>query len=153
MLHISNNGLLSLVCSVVFINAEKIKISKICDANFIEPEGIESIKIVPVLNWGQYLIKITMEVVDICWYWFWIRLSIVLTTYFPSAIYQTCMTQKQPSRVVLRKRYSDNTQQIYRRRPMPKCNFNKVALQLYWNRASAWVFSCKFAAYFQKTFS
>ena len=66
MLHISNSGLLSLVCSVVFINAEKIKISKICDANFIEPEGIESIKIVPVLNWGQYLIKITMEVVDIC---------------------------------------------------------------------------------------
>ena len=25
---------------------------------------------------------------------------------------------------------------------------NKVALQLYWNRTSAWVFSCKFAAYF-----
>ena len=66
MLHISNNGLLSLVCSVVFINAEKIKISKICDAIFIEPEGIESIKIVPVLNWGQYLIIITMEIVDIC---------------------------------------------------------------------------------------
>ena len=28
-----------------------------------------------------------------------------------------------------------------------------VALQLYWNRTSAWVFSCKFAAYFQNTFS
>ena len=27
---------------------------------------------------------------------------------------------------------------------MPKCDFNKVAL---------WVFSCKFAAYFQNTFS
>ena len=26
-----------------------------------------------------------------------------------------------------------------------------VALQLYWNHTSAWVFSCKFAAYFQKT--
>ena len=25
--------------------------------------------------------------------------------------------------------------------------------QLYWNRTSAWVFSCKFAAYFQNTFS
>ena len=36
---------------------------------------------------------------------------------------------------------------------MPKCDFNKVALQLYWNRTSAWVFSCKFAAYFQNTFS
>ena len=30
---------------------------------------------------------------------------------------------------------------------MPKYDFNKVA------RTSAWVFSCKFAAYFQNTFS
>ena len=36
---------------------------------------------------------------------------------------------------------------------MLKCDFNKVAKQLYWNRTSAWVFSCKFAAYFQNTFS
>ena len=36
--------------------------------------------------------------------------------------------QKQPSRGVFRKRYSENMQQIYRRTPMPKCNFNKVAL-------------------------
>ena len=36
---------------------------------------------------------------------------------------------------------------------MPKCNFNKVPKQLYWNRTSAWVFSCKFAAYFQNAFS
>ena len=28
-----------------------------------------------------------------------------------------------------------------------------VSLQLYWNRSSAWVFSRKFAAYFQSTFS
>ena len=35
---------------------------------------------------------------------------------------------------------------------MSKCDFNNVALQLYWNRISAWVFSCKFAAYFQNTF-
>ena len=41
-------------------------------------------------------------------------------------------------------------QQIYRTRIL-KCNFNKVAKQLYWNHTSAWVFSCKFAAYFQKT--
>ena len=25
-------------------------------------------------------------------------------------------------------------------------------LQLYWNHTSAWVFNCKFAAYFQNTF-
>ena len=43
-------------------------------------------------------------------------------------------------------------QQIYRRTTMPKCDFKKVALQLYWNRILAWVFSCTFAAYFQKTF-
>ena len=40
---------------------------------------------------------------------------------------------------------SENLQQIYRRTPMPKCDFNKVA--------KAWVFSCKFAAYFQNSFS
>ena len=39
--------------------------------------------------------------------------------------------QKQPSRGVLRKRCSENMQQIYMRTPMPKCDFNKVALQLY----------------------
>ena len=43
-------------------------------------------------------------------------------------------------------------QQIYRGTPMPKCDFNKVAKQLYWNRTSAWVLSCKFAAHFQNTF-
>ena len=30
-------------------------------------------------------------------------------------------------------------QQIYRRTPMPKCDFNKVALQLYWYGTSVWV--------------
>ena len=37
--------------------------------------------------------------------------------------------QNQPSRGVLKKRCSENMQQIYRRTPMPKCDFNKVALQ------------------------
>ena len=35
---------------------------------------------------------------------------------------------------------------------MSKCDFIKVAKQFYWNHASVWVFSCKFAAYFQDTF-
>ena len=43
-------------------------------------------------------------------------------------------------------------QQICRRTPMPNCDFNKVAKQLYWNHTSAWVISCKFAAYFWKPF-
>ena len=38
--------------------------------------------------------------------------------------------QKHPSRGVLRKRYFENMQQIYRRTPMPKCDFTKVALNL-----------------------
>ena len=60
--------------------------------------------------------------------------------------------QRQPSRGVLRKSSSENMHQIYRRTPMPKRDFNKVAKQLYWNQTSASVFSCKFAAYFQNTF-
>ena len=35
--------------------------------------------------------------------------------------------------------------------PMQKCHF-QVAKQLYWNHTSAWVFSSKFTAYFQKVF-
>ena len=35
--------------------------------------------------------------------------------------------QKQSSRGFLRKEYSENMHQIYRRTPMPKCDFNKVA--------------------------
>ena len=34
--------------------------------------------------------------------------------------------KKQPSRAVLKKRCSENMQQIYWRAPMPKCDFNKV---------------------------
>ena len=60
--------------------------------------------------------------------------------------------QKQLSRGVLRRRCAENMQQIYRRISMSKCGFNKVAKQFYWNHALAWVFSGKFAAYFQKSF-
>ena len=69
--------------------------------------------------------------------------------------------QKQPPRDVPRKRCSENMQQIYWRTPMLKCDFNKivncdfnkVVKQLFWNRTLVWVFSCKFAAYFQTIFS
>ena len=49
-------------------------------------------------------------------------------------------------------RCSENMPHVYRRTPMLKRDFNKVALLLYWNRTSAWVFSCKFAIYFQNNF-
>ena len=39
--------------------------------------------------------------------------------------------EKQLSRGVLKKRWSENIQQIYRRTPMKKSEFNKVAKQLY----------------------
>ena len=38
---------------------------------------------------------------------------------------------KKPSKGVLKKRCSENMQQIYRGTPLPKCDFNKVAKQLY----------------------
>ena len=61
--------------------------------------------------------------------------------------------QKQLFRGVLSKKCCKNMQQIYRRTSMLKCDLNKVALQLYRNHTLAQLFSCKFAAYFQNTFS
>ena len=60
--------------------------------------------------------------------------------------------EKQPPKGVLKKRCSENMQQIYRRKTKPKCDFNKVGKQLCWNHTSAYVFSCTFAAYFQNNF-
>ena len=37
------------------------------------------------------------------------------------------------SRGIYRKRCPENILQVYRRTAMPKCGFNKVAKQLYWN--------------------
>ena len=39
--------------------------------------------------------------------------------------------RSSPSEVFLGKGFSENMQQNYRRTPMPKCDFNKVAEQLY----------------------
>ena len=35
---------------------------------------------------------------------------------------------------------------------MPKCDFNEVALRLYWNHTLTCVFSCEFGAYFKNSF-
>ena len=61
--------------------------------------------------------------------------------------------EKQFSIGPLGKRCSENIQQIYRKTPMPKDDFNKVARQLFWNQTFAEVFSYKFVAYSQNTFS
>ena len=60
--------------------------------------------------------------------------------------------QKQLRGGVLSKKCSENMQEIYRRTSMLNCDFNKVALQLYWIHTLAWMFSCKCPAYFQNTF-
>ena len=63
----------------------------------------------------------------------------------PTAYEGKVQRELRKIRGVLKKRCFENMQQIYRRTVMLKGDFNKVA--------SAWVFSCKFAAYFQSTFS
>ena len=96
-------------------------------------------------------------------YWLF-KLHLVLTRkiyrLFSCGLFQTLewlrsdnRGQKQPSRVVLRKTWSENVLRIYMSTPTPKCDLNKIALQLYWNHRLAWAFSCKFPAYFQNTFS
>ena len=85
----------------------------------------------------------------------WIFQSNYFVELFQVAVFLICKVSwhKQPPRDVPWKNCSGNTRQMYRRTPMPKCEFNKVPLQLYWNHTLTWVFSCKFVAYFQNTFS
>ena len=47
---------------------------------------------------------------------------------------------------------SENVQQIYKRTPKQKHDFNKVALYLHGNHTTACVFSINFAAYFRTSF-
>ena len=56
----------------------------------------------------------------------------VVLNYQRQRNFVTSLIQKQRSRGVLRKRCSENIQQLYGRTPMPKCDFNKVS----WNRVS-----------------
>ena len=60
---------------------------------------------------------------------FWDLLNFICLTFNP----QHCHLQKQPSRVVGRKRRPENTQQIYRRTPMLKCYFNSVISSFFAN--------------------
>ena len=81
-----------------------------------------------------FLVNIVTALHDGCFILMWVR-----------PIHQ------QLSRGLLRKRCSENIQQIYRRTPILKCDYNKVAMQLYWNHTcSVWVYFCKFAAPFPK---
>ena len=53
--------------------------------------------------------------------------QLLLYQTFASGGVRQVIIRKQPPRGVPRKRCSENMQQIYRRTPMPKCDFNKVA--------------------------
>ena len=51
----------------------------------------------------------------------------------PTLMVYAIVVQKQPSRGVFRESCSENMQQIYRRTPIPNCDLNKVAKQLYFS--------------------
>ena len=58
---------------------------------------------------------------------FWLLQGFILG---PTLFLLNIKEKKLPSKGVLSKRCSENMQHIYRRKSMPKCDFNKVALQL-----------------------
>ena len=74
----------------------------------------------------------------------WFFVCIELIFFLPLSYLRVCMffschrmrIQKQPSRGVRRKRCSENMQQIYRRTPIPKCDFNKVEIALWYGFSS-----------------
>ena len=139
------------------------------------------LRVYVVVIWNYYfLILIVLSALITFFIHFWKAISVVITiiwvlislefivdlTWFSSSVIRICSAlilllnaccwfecHKQAYWGVPRKTCSANMQQIYRRTPMPTCDFNKVALELYWNRTSAWVFFCKFAAYFQNKVS
>ena len=61
-----------------------------------------------------------------------IKKKIFLTKFYINVCWK--LVKKQPPRGIPRKRCSENMQQIYRRTPMPKCDFDNVAKK-------PWVFS------------
>ena len=63
------------------------------------------------------------------------------------------LSKSSPSEVFLGKGFLNICSKLTGEDPAPKCVLNKVAKQLCWNHTSASVFSCKFAACFQNTFS
>ena len=50
-----------------------------------------------------------------------------IMSFLPGKRFWDLKIQKQPPRGLPRRRCSENMQKIYRRKPMPNCDFNKVA--------------------------
>ena len=56
--------------------------------------------------------------------------------------------RSSPREVLLGKDILKICNKLYSRTPVPKCDFNKVTLELYCNHTLAWVFSCNFCCVF-----
>ena len=82
------------------------------------------IRIDSKLNWKAYIDDIALKLIRANSMLYKVRDFV--NAGILKAIYHA---QKQPTRGVPRKRFSENMQQIYRRKPMPKCDFNNVALR------------------------
>ena len=80
--------------------------------------------------------------------------TILITSWCIFFLWLKLQNTEAASQRASKKRCFENMQQIFRRTPMSKCNFNKVALLCNFvkNRTLAYIFSCKLAAYFQNTF-
>ena len=61
------------------------------------------------------------------WTVFWCYVFVLWQVLLRYGCWKSIKIQKQPSRVVTKKKCSENMQHIYRRTPIPKCDFNKVA--------------------------
>ena len=61
------------------------------------------------------------------WTVFWCYVFVLWQVLLRYGCWKLIKIQKQPFRVVSKKRCSENMQHIYRRTPKPKCDFNKVA--------------------------
>ena len=59
--------------------------------------------------------------------------------------------QKQLSRGVFRKLYSENLQPIYKRTTMPKSGFNKVEKHLWWTASDFFFFFCSVQSHLPHT--
>ena len=89
------------------------------------------------LYWKYFFLHLThlaqfVYVILVTFSYFWLCDALLLIS---------LLINNKLSRSVHGKRCSDKMQQIYKRTPITKCTFNKVARQLYWNLTSPWVFS------------
>ena len=123
------------------------------------PCAVIYLKMLRVRHWQVH--RITFLLPKLCKFLFFLwqragtdgRNKTETRTLWCKSLFSCFNNQKQSSRGVLKKRCSENTQQTYRRTPKPNCDFNNIALQLYKTTLSHGCFFCKFAAYFQKTFT